>query len=265
MLKRLRVLIISCLVSLMLGGCVHSDIGIEFSDQTHGKIVQHIRLAEGVTNFGSDALDEWLPSLRRRAKLLNGKAKQLSNQEIEVTIPFDNGADLQKKFSAFFNPMTPPSSRSLPATEGQLPQFASDLRLKQNNLIFALRNRINLELDLTSLALVASEDNVIVGAENLIDLEFRLITPWGARVIGDGNPDSDSNPTTEENGKLVVWTLKPGDINRLEAIFWVPSPVGIGTAIIAVFAYFGFLLKYRLLSPTVTPAANNNQPLTSDS
>ncbi|EKD06109.1 hypothetical protein SPLC1_S540540 [Arthrospira platensis C1] len=261
----MRVLIISCLVSLMLGGCVHSDIGIEFSDQTHGKIVQHIRLAEGVTNFGSDALDEWLPSLRRRAKLLNGKAKQLSNQEIEVTIPFYNGADLQKKFSAFFNPMTPPSSRSLPATEGQLPQFASDLRLKQNNLIFALRNRINLELDLTSLALVASEDNVIVGAENLIDLEFRLITPWGARVIGDGNPDSDSNPTTEENGKLVVWTLKPGEINRLEAIFWVPSPVGIGTAIIAVFAYFGFLLKYRLLSPTVTPAANNNQPLTSDS
>ncbi|WAK73923.1 DUF3153 domain-containing protein [Arthrospira sp. PCC 9108] len=83
-------------------------------------------------------------------------------------------------------------------------------------------------------------------------------------MIADGNPDSDSDRTTPENRKLVVWTLQPGEINRLEAIFWVPSPVGIGTAIIVLFAYFGFLLKYRLLSPTTTPAANNNQPVTSD-
>lgn len=248
MLKGLRVLIIMGLASLLLGGCVQSDIGIEFNDQTHGKIVQHIRLAEQVTNLGSDALDEWLPSLRRRAKLLNGKAKQLSNQEIEVTIPFYNGADLQRKFTAFFNPITPPSSKSLPATEGQLPQFSSDLGLKQNNLIFALRNRINLELDLTSLALVSTEDSVIVGAENLIELEFRLITPWGAKVIGDPNSDSYP-PTTKAEGKYVVWTLKPGEINRLEAIFWVPSPVGIGSAIIAIFVYLGFLIRYRLLSP----------------
>lgn len=250
MLKKLRVLIVVGMVSLLLGGCVRSQVGIEFRDQTHGQIVGHIMLGEQMTRFGQDVAKEWLPSLNRRAKPLNGKARRLSEREIEVTIPFYNGADLQNKFTAFFNPIAPSSRQKLDLPEGELPQFSSDLGLTQNNLIFALRNHLSLELDLRSLALISTDENAIVGTGNLLEFEFTLATPWGGRAIVPETAVEGESVATRDNGKVLVWTLKPGEINRLEAVFWVPSPIGIGAAAIAGFVYLGFLLKYRFLTPS---------------
>ncbi|MGC9525519.1 MAG: DUF3153 domain-containing protein [Limnospira sp.] len=250
MLKGLRILIVVGMVSLLLGGCVRSQVGIEFTDQTHGKIVGHITLAEQMTRFGQDVAKEWLPSLNRRAKPLDGKARRLSEREIEVSIPFYNGADLQKKFTAFFNPIAPSSRRQLDLPEGELPQFSSELGLRQNNLIFALRNHLSLELDLRSLALISTDESAIVGTGNLLELEFTLATPWGGRAIGPETAVEGESVATREGGKVLVWDLKPGEINRLEAVFWVPSPIGIGAAAIAGLVYVGFWLKYRFLTPS---------------
>ena len=54
-------------------------------------------------------------------------------------------------------------------------------------------------------------------------------------------------PESYLEGKQLVWKLKPGEINYLEAVFWIPSPVGIGAVIIALFVAAGISLKYQLL------------------
>jgi len=78
-----------------------------------------------------------------------------------------------------------------------------------------------------------------------LELDFSLNTPWGAQsmetVAGAIVPES------YQEGKQLVWKLKPGEINYLEAVFWIPSPVGIGAVIIALFVAAGISLKYQLL------------------
>ena len=243
-MKIIRNLILICCVALLMTGCVRYDVGINFQDQTHGKIVQQIKLGQQLTSFGDDVLDEWLNNINQRVKQLDGTTKRISKQELLVTIPFYNGADLEKKFNQFFNPVTLKGKKSKKTSEVELPQFASTFKIKQNNWLFALRNHINLELDLRSLALVSTPENVLVGSGNLLELQFALTTPWGAQVI---QPLSEPLLTTvQQQGKQVVWQLKPGEINQLEAIFWVPSWIGVGTAAIILLVSLGFYLKSRL-------------------
>jgi hypothetical protein len=60
-----------------------------------------------------------------------------------------------------------------------------------------------------------------------------------------------------------MWTLKPGQLNHLEAVFWLPSPLGIGTLVIVLLVLGGFYLKYKSLPGVVTkpvaPAVANVQ------
>jgi hypothetical protein len=65
-----------------------------------------------------------------------------------------------------------------------------------------------------------------------------------------GIPEGSEAPlllNVDLNGKQVIWTLKPGEINQLEAIFWVPSPIGIGTVIIILITALGIYLKYTFI------------------
>jgi hypothetical protein len=48
-------------------------------------------------------------------------------------------------------------------------------------------------------------------------------------------------------GNQLTWKLQPGKQNHLEAIFWIPSPIGIGAVAIAILVGIGFWLKYQLL------------------
>ena len=110
--KRIRLVCILLLASLLLSGCVDYNLGINLNNANYGKFVQHIKLGEKLTSFSGDAVYEWLDSIERRTRKLDGKAKRISKEEIIVSIPFSNGRELQRKYNTFFNSKNNPKSRS---------------------------------------------------------------------------------------------------------------------------------------------------------
>ena len=235
-----------CLLTLVTG-CVQYDVGVNFESQTRGEIVQHIKLGERLTSFSSDTVADWLKSVEQRVRLLDGKTKRLSDREVLVRIPFNNGAELENKFNQFYNPIAQTAKyRVASPLETDLPKFESHLSVKQNNLLLVLRNRLSLELDLRSLSLLSSNGSLLLSPGGLLELDFSLNTPWGAENIATTVAGA-LGPQSYQQGKQLVWRLKPGELNYLEATFWIPSPVGIGALIIALFVAAGTAVKYQIL------------------
>ncbi len=228
-----------------LTGCVQYDVGISFDNQVHGQIIQHIKLGKQLQSFNPEQSEEWLHSIESRSQQVHGRVKRLSEEEIEVIIPFYNGVDLETKFNQFFNPVEPKKSGDPDPTAADLPEIKSQLKIKQNNFLLVLRNRLNYDLDLRSLSVLAANGNVLISPGSVLDLEFRLNTPWGARSIPTA-PDAIA-PESHNEAKQLIWNLKPGQLNQIEAIFWIPSPIGIGAVVIILFMGFGAFLKYQLL------------------
>ena len=252
-LGRLRVLWVILLASMLVSGCVQYDVGVNFESQHQGEIVQHIKLGEQLTNFSKTQAQEWLRSIERRAKQLQGKTKRLSEQEITVTIPFSSGTELDSKFNQFFNPVVKKAKPSKIAEAVDLPSFQSKFHLNQGNFVLWQRNHLSYDLDLRSLGVLSSKGNVVVTPGSLLDLQFSLETPWGARSIEKS--EVATRPNVYNNGHQLVWTLKPGQVNHLEAVFWLPSPLGIGTAAIALLVLGGFYFKYKSFPWAVTKSA----------
>ncbi|MCA1991621.1 MAG: DUF3153 domain-containing protein [Coleofasciculus sp. S288] len=242
-LGRLRVLWVILLAAVLLSGCVQYNVGVNFEGEHHGQIVQQIKLGEQLTTFSNDQAQEWLISIERRAKQLHGKTNRLSDREIVVTIPFSSGAELTSKFNQFFNPVIKKDSPSKAVETVDLPQFDSKLRLEQGNFFFWQRNHLSYDLDLRSLGVVSAKGNVVVTPDSLLDLQFRLETPWGAKRV---KRDMDAlSPEVYDNGRQLVWKLKPGQLNHIEAVFWLPSPLGFGAIAILLLVLGGFYLKYK--------------------
>ncbi len=240
-MKVLKVIFISFLAVLLLSGCVQYEVGINFESQTHGEIVQHIKLADKLSDFSGEIVSDWLKSIETRTRQLQGKTKKISNQEIVVTIPFNNGADLEEKFNRFFQPIESLESQNYsPDIAADLPKFESHIEVKQNNLFVALRNKLSMNLDLR---LSTSNSKVVVNPDGLLDVEFKLITPWGFSNI----QSSENQTIYHQNNQEIIWQLKPGEINSLDVVFWIPSPIGIGTILISLFVYLGITLKYKIL------------------
>ncbi|MBW4633881.1 MAG: DUF3153 domain-containing protein [Iphinoe sp. HA4291-MV1] len=245
---------IALLASLLLSGCVKYDVGVNFDNPNRGEFVQHIKLEERLTSFSGDSVYEWLNSIERRARKLEGKTRRLSKEEVIVSIPFSSGWELQTKFNEFFHPngtQTPESVQS--EVESQLPKIDSNLLLFQNNFLLLVRNRLIYDLDLRSLALLSSNGNILANPGAILDLEFGLNTPWGARSV----EDTENAIVPEKNGQhQLVWKLKPGELNHIEVVFWLPSPLGIGTLLIILFVWAGFYLRYTFMpDPRVQFAA----------
>lgn len=238
---RWRLLLI-VLAALVLSGCVNYDVGVTFDSPQRGEIIQHIKLGERLTSFSGDAAREWLNSIERRTRQLEGKVKKLSNEEIVVTIPFNNGADLETKFNQFFNPVDKKSN--VPGRLEELPTIDSHLSLNQNNFLLLLRNKLSYDLDLRSLSLISTNNSVLVSPGSILELAFSLNTPWGARSI---ETDNAIHPEIYQKGRQLLWTLKPGQLNHVEAVFWLPSPIGIGTLLIILFVALGIYLRYKFM------------------
>jgi hypothetical protein len=235
---------------------VDYDLGVNINNANYGKFVQHIKLGEKLTSFSGDAVYEWLDSIERRARELDGKAKRISQEEVIVTIPFSNGRELQRKYNTFFNSRNNSQSRSRKAnSESELPKIESNLLLKQSNFLLLVRNQLIYDLDLRSLGLISSKGNALTNTGSIIDLEFSLNTPWGASSI----EQTEDAIEPLKNDKQLSWKLKPGQLNHLEAVFWLPSPVGIGTLLIVLFVGLGFYLRYSFMpDPKVQFSANSN-------
>lgn len=230
-------------VSLLLSGCVEYDVGVNFNNSNSGQLVQHIKLGEQLTSFSGDYVYEWLNSIERRARKLEGTAKRISREEVVVTIPFSNGKELQTKFNEFFNSGKQPTTEAGAAANSELPKVESNLLVVQNNFLLAVRNELIFDLDLRSLSLIASKGNVLADAGAILDLEFGLKTPWGAKNI----QRVETAPQPEKKGGQLVWKLQPGQLNHIEVVFWLPSPLGIGALLITLFVWGGIYLRYTFM------------------
>jgi hypothetical protein len=233
---------LACCLLVFLTGCVRYEVGVNFADQHHGEIVQYIKLGQQLTTLSQAETKEWLKSIEKRAAQLSGKAKRISPQEIAITIPFNNGKDLVEKFNQFFNPNQSEKLKQKSGKTLDLVQLNSQMSIRQSNLLLLERNRINLEVDLRALGVLSNQGNIIVSPGSLIDLEFVLHSPWGARSI---ETDRGPIPEIHQAGKQLVWHLQPGQINKVEVVFWTPSWLGLGTLGIIAFILLGFYLKYR--------------------
>ena len=239
------IVLIVLLASTLLSGCVQYDVGVNFDNPNRGEWVQHIKLGERLTSFSGDSVSEWLNSIERRTRELEGTTQRLSKEEIIVRIPFSNGQELQTKFNEFFHPKSNQkfASNVNSEPESELPTIESNLLVFQNNLLLLVRNRLIYDLDLRSLALISSKGNVLANPGSILDLEFSLKTPWGAKSI----QSTEDSLKPEKNHNQLVWKLKPGELNHIEAVFWLPSPLGIGTLLIILFVWGGLYLRYSFM------------------
>jgi hypothetical protein len=228
--------------SLILTGCVQYDLGINFNNTNNGELVQHIKLSENLTSFSGDYIYDWLNSLEHRARKLDGSAKRIFPEEVIVKIPFTNGRELQEKFSDLFNYHTS-QKPNVVTNNADLPNTASSLIVQDKNFLLLSRNRLIYDLDLRSLSVITSKGNVLSGTGSILNLEFKLQTPWGVKNI----QQTEDAIQPEKNGNQLIWKLKPGKLNHIEVIFWLPNLLGIVSLIIIIFVWGGFYLRYTLL------------------
>jgi hypothetical protein len=254
-MKRFLSLLLVGVALFGLSGCVRYDLGIHYFSQTRGEIVQRVQLGESVTRFNGAIARQWLTRLEQRTRQVGGQTQQRSPDEITLRIPFYNGADLAEKFNQFFQPMVldaavdatldpmePPDPKS-DETAIALPEIRSQLSVQEQNFLLVQRNRIRYDLDARSLALLSANGTVLVGPGALLELEFSLDTPWGAQTLQASDLSRGAS-----QGQHLTWALKTTDPTHIEAVFWVPSPLGIGTAIIALLVLLGATLKAKLPS-----------------
>ena len=238
-LVRFLLPLVLCLT--MLTGCVDYDVGIDFTTPYKGEITQHIKMSEKLNSFAPSESRKWLNSVEKRSRQLQGNIEKLNSQELLLTIPFGNGAELAQKFNQLFQTSIVPDA-TIPKGKADLIQLNSQVDLHQSNLIFVERNTLDLTIDLRALKVLTEQDKVNLDTDSLANLQFRLNTPWIARsILGSSYLQPIDNPLK----KGLVWQLHPGQINQIKAVFWLPSPIGIGTGIIILLMILGFLLKYR--------------------
>jgi hypothetical protein len=250
LLVKLRVLWIILVAVLFLSGCVRYEVGMNFADANHGEWVQRIRLEKQTTSLGETIATAWFNSLEQKAETLGGQVRHPSERELLIQIPFFNASDLETKFNQFFqseNRQLEQSGGYWKKRDAKLPELESRLHIKTNNFVFRERHYLELNLDLRSLETLTNEAGISLDPEQLLDLEFRLTTPWGAQIISS---EGMSEAIARQQGKQLVWTLKPGEVNHLEAVFAVPNPLGTGFVGIAIFVLLGMFVKFLMLPPT---------------
>jgi hypothetical protein len=246
--KKFKSIFLGCLLSLvfLLGGCVNYNVGLNIDGQYGGSIVQRIKLGEQLTSFSLAEARKWVDSLEVRAKELGGSMKKLSAQEVLVTVPFGNGKELEEKFDRFFNPNVNTGSgmenNSVESNTLDLVKLKSDLSVNQKNLLLFERESIDLTVDLRALGVISEQGKILVNPGNLVDLKFELNTPLGSRSLLSENALS-----LDRDGNKLVWQLQPGQVNRIKAVFWLPSYLGIGTLAIVCLILLGFRVKYKRL------------------
>lgn len=243
-LLRWGFLAIILLSYLAISGCVQYDMGLNFAGPHQGVLVQHIRFDEELSNFGSKQSRQWLSRMETRAKSLSGQVKRDSPQEITVQIPFTSGQELAEKFNDFFQTQQQVSNNKQSGKDS-LPDLDIHFDLQQSNFLLLQRNHLQLDLDLRSLGLVSPEGEVIINPAALFQLGFSLEAPWGAKNIS--HTDNAIVPTSSQDGHKLTWQLQAAELNHLEAVFWLPSPIGLGAVVIILLILAGFYAKYRQL------------------
>ncbi len=213
--------------TLLLVGCLQYDLDIQFDSQTHGQLVQQLHWRGGA--IASDAeLTPWLKLLTERTEAVGGKRQFLRDNGLEITVPFNNGHDLERRFNQFFNPPEADIPFTLPSGE----PVQAELSLQQGNWLVAIDNHIHIRLDLTAVPDLKDTGLPLLQTTQLLEGQIALTTPWG---VTSATPDMPSPDT---------WSLSAGEVNQFDADFWVPSPIGIGALMIGLAVAIGYGVKY---------------------
>jgi Protein of unknown function (DUF3153) len=223
-----------CVVAIALSGCVQYDTGINFHGFNDGEIVQHIQLSDRLNSFNPQAVTTWLNSIEQRTSQAQGRLNRLSDREFEIIIPFASTQELVTKTNRFFNA----------ATSGTASKFHARLQIEQSNWLAIVKNHLIYDLDLRAIPMTTTDTKVAIAANNSIDLKFRLRSPWG---IQNADLSTSPNIVKTTDGNQTTWQLQPGQIERIEVVFWLPNPLGIGAIVIILISMFGYYLKYRQL------------------
>ena len=228
--------ILFCTIAIGLSGCVKYDTGVNFSSLNYGEIVERIQLGEQLNSFNQQAVQTWIASIEQRTKQAEGKIERINDREFKIIIPFNSAQELVAKIDRYFNPTS--TDREDRAT------FNAHMQINQSNFLIVVRNQLIYDIDLRSLSLKSSDPQATVAAQNFVDLDFRLQSPWGVQ-----NSDAPGNIVGVKvaDRNQVHWQLKPGEINHIDAIFWLPNPLGIGAILISLISGGGYYLKYRQL------------------
>jgi len=221
---------------LLLSGCVRYDLSIQFDRQTQGQIVQHVHLTRRAAAVAADELALWRGQLQARAQALGGQVRLPSATDIDIVLPFHNGAELSRVFNQFFQPQADWQAVGLP----QLATMQARLSLQQGNWLLAIRNHFVVVVDLRDVPALSSLPEALV-SRPWLDLRLAWQTPWGLTVA-----ETTTAPLRSQQPGWVQWQLRPGQVNYLEGVVWVPSWIGIGTVAIAFLVALGWGIKYGL-------------------
>jgi Protein of unknown function (DUF3153) len=227
--RQLTICCCAVVITFALSGCVKYETGINFYGINDGEIIERIQLGEQLKSFSQTAVRSWLDSIEQRTKLAEGRIERSSDRDLRVIIPFHNARDLTTKINRYFNPD--------PASTGTKSQFNSHLHIDQNNFFLVIRHHLSYEIDLRSLAVKTTDRNLT----NSVELDFSLSSPWGVK---SSDPGASPTATTD---RQISWQLQPGQLNQIDAIFWLPNPLGIGAIVIVILSLGGYYLKYRQL------------------
>jgi Protein of unknown function (DUF3153) len=239
--------ILFCLVAIALSGCVKYDTGINFHGFNDGEIVQHIQLDDRLNSFNPQAVTTWLNSIEARTRQVQGRLTRLSDREFEIAIPFASTQELVTKTNRFFNP-------NPTANNGTASKFQARLQVEQSNWLAIVKNHLIFDVDLRAISTTNPDAKVAIAANNFVDLKFRIQSPWG---IQKTNLSTGSNPIETTEGNQTTWQLQPGQIERIDAVFWLPNPLGIGAIFIMIISMLGYYLKYRQLPWQLTSKLAN--------
>jgi hypothetical protein len=229
--------ILFCLVAIALSGCVKYDTGINFRGFNDGEIVQHLQLDDRLNSFNPQAVTAWIDSIEVRTRQAQGRLTRLSDREFEIAIPFASTQELVTKTNRFFNPM--PS-----ANNGTASKFSAHLQIEQSNWLAIVKNHLIFDVDLRGIAPPNTDAKVAIAANSFVDLKFVIQSPWGVQT-NDLSTSPNFVKTTQ--GNQTTWQLQPGQIERIDTVFWLPNPLGIGAIVIMLISMFGYYLKYRQL------------------
>ncbi|MEM9770456.1 MAG: DUF3153 domain-containing protein [Cyanobacteria bacterium P01_D01_bin.73] len=219
-------------LSVMLGGCVDVEAGIQFWDANHGAIVQTVRLDGSLAALTTGGEQVWFDGLVERSRQLGGKTIERSPGIVTVKIPFNNGQDLTEKF----NDLLSASASYSPLAEGATP-LATRFSLQQRNFGLAVRNHLEYDLDLRSLqgwSLDTDNDSIKLSIlpRQGFNATFEVAGPRRLSVVsGEGG---------EHHGNQWQWPLRSGQANHISVDFWVPSYIGLGALFIAGLVSIGW-------------------------
>lgn len=237
-------------LALGLSGCVQADLAIQIRGQAGGEIQQHLQV--------SRAASPVLEQLQQQARKLGGTSHRQNGQTLDLRIPFDRPDDLARKLNALLAPVNQPQSPNVPTIPAQA-------KVTDQNLLLFIRGQFDYTLDLRAFGLAAdpSADPVVLSPRELVALTVSLETPWGARPGSTTGKDSGitlNNPHLVKQGHTLTWTLEPGYINHLHAVFIYPSLVGWGLLGIVGLLALAWYWRYRPLTLAAQNLTEQSSP-----